>query len=106
MRSTRGLSRGLRTRAGSTAKPRAWAYSRKASLSRGRSRRRRSTMAFMLSGITTENTPPKNSHAASNPAITSAKRLAVGRPDEHVPRVHRGEDQPVHHPPTAITRRR
>jgi hypothetical protein len=28
-------------------------------------------MAFMLSGITTANTPPKNIHAASSPAITS-----------------------------------
>ncbi|MEV6341606.1 hypothetical protein AB0M12_43680 [Nocardia vinacea] len=30
-----------------------------------------STMAFMLSGMATANTPPKNIHAASNPAITS-----------------------------------
>jgi len=30
------------------------------------------TMVFMLSGITTANTPPKNAHAASNPAITAS----------------------------------
>ena len=72
MRSTRGLSRGLRMRVGSTANPRAWAYSRKASLSFGSVASALSTMAFMLSGITTANTPPKNAQAASNPAITSA----------------------------------
>ena len=103
MRSTRGLSRGLRTRAGSTAKPRAWAYSRKASLSFGLGRvgacRRWPSCCPGSPPRTPRRRTPRR---ASNPAITSAKRLPVGGPDEHVPRIHRGEDQPVHHPPPTI----
>ena len=70
-RSTRGLSCGERTRAGSITNPRAWAYSTNAWFNRGSSASARSTIAFRLSGITVANTPPKNAHAASNPAITS-----------------------------------
>lgn len=40
-------------------------------LNRGSSASAPSTMAFMLSGITVANTPPKNRQAASNPAMTS-----------------------------------
>jgi hypothetical protein len=46
-------------RVGFAANPRAWAYSRNASLSFGSIASALSTMAFMLSGITTANTPPK-----------------------------------------------
>ena len=63
-----------RTRAGSTTKPRAWAYSRN-TLSCCSIASARSTIAFILSGMTTANTPPKNAHAASNPAIASARVL-------------------------------
>ncbi len=56
-RSTRGLSWGERTRAGSTTNPRDWAYSTKAWFSRGSVASARSTTAFMLSGITVANTP-------------------------------------------------
>ena len=56
-RSTRGLSWGERTRAGSTTNPRDWAYSTKAWLSRGSVASARSTMAFRLSGIAVANTP-------------------------------------------------
>ena len=73
IRSTRGLSAGWRTRAGSTTNPRAWAYSANARFSRGSSGCARSTIAAMLSGMTTLKTPPKNAHAASNPAITAAR---------------------------------
>jgi hypothetical protein len=65
------LSWGRRTRAGSTRKPRAWAYSTNAWLSRGSVGLALSTTLPMLSGITVVNTPPKNRHAASKPAITS-----------------------------------
>jgi len=72
-RSTLGLSCGERTRAGSTTNPRAWAYSTKAWFNRGSNESAPSTMVFMLSGITVAKTPPKNPHAASNPAITSSR---------------------------------
>jgi len=65
------LSFGDRTRAGSITKPRDWAYSKKAALKRGATASAVSTMASMLSGMTTANTP-KNAHAASKPAITAA----------------------------------
>ncbi|WP_308206118.1 hypothetical protein [Mycobacterium shinjukuense] len=42
-------------------------------------------------------TPPKNRHAASHPAMF-ASSLGKRQPHEHVPRVHRGEDQRVRHP--------
>ncbi len=66
------LSCGRRTRAGSTTKPRAWAYSTKAWLSRGSRAPAPSTMALRLSGITVANTPVKNRHAASKPSITAS----------------------------------
>ena len=56
----------------STRKPRSWAYSTKASLSRGSVGLALSTMAAMLSGITTAKIPPKNAQAASKPSMTSA----------------------------------
>jgi hypothetical protein len=58
IRSTRGLSCGERTRAGSTTNPRDWAYSTNAWFSRGSVASALSTIAFMLSGITVANTPP------------------------------------------------
>ena len=66
------LSVGLRTRAGSIRNPRAWAYSTKAWLNRGSSRSACSTMAEVLSGMTTAKTPWKKAHAASKPAITAS----------------------------------
>ena len=73
MRSTRGLSRGCRTRAGSTTKPRAWAYSRKPSVKRGATGSATATMALQLSGMTTRKTPPKKAQASSNPSITASR---------------------------------
>ena len=72
LRSTRGLSLGWRTRAGSTTNPRVCAYSTKAWFNRGSSASASSTIASVLSGISTRNTPPKNAHAASQPAITAS----------------------------------
>ena len=71
-RSTLGLSCGERTLAGSILNPRAWAYSTKAWLKRGSSGSAPSTTAERLSGISVPNTPPKNAHAASQPAITAS----------------------------------
>ena len=71
VRSTRGLSCGRRTRAGSTRNPLAWAYSTNAWFNRGSSGSASSTTADRLSGITVAKTPPKNAHAASNPSITA-----------------------------------
>ena len=68
-RSTRALSRGLRTRAVSMWKPRDCAYSRKAGVMRGASGSAICTMVLVLSGMSTRKTPPKNSHAASQAAI-------------------------------------
>ncbi len=53
-------------------KPRAWAYSTKASVNRGAVASALATTGDKLSGIITWNTPPKNVHAASQPAITSS----------------------------------
>jgi hypothetical protein len=72
IRSTRGLSCGERTRAGSITNPRDCAYSTNAWFSRGWVESALSTIAFMLSGITVANTPSKNAHAASQPATTSS----------------------------------
>ncbi len=72
VRSTRSLSVGARTRAESITNPRVWAYSTNAWLSQGSIPAACSTIVFMLSGITTAS-PPKNIHAASNPAITSSR---------------------------------
>jgi hypothetical protein len=72
-RSTRGLSCGDRILAGSIRKPRSWAYSANARFSRGSVGCARSTTGDMLSGIMILKTPPKNAHAASDPAITAGK---------------------------------
>jgi hypothetical protein len=69
---TNALSQGRRTRAGSIRNPRAWAYSTNAWLKRGSVASASSTTVAMLSGMTTANTPPKNAHAASKPAITAS----------------------------------
>jgi len=68
-RSTRALSRGLRTRAVSMWSPRDWAYSRNAAVIRGASGSAVCTMLLVLSTTSTLKTPPKNSHAASHAAI-------------------------------------
>jgi hypothetical protein len=68
-RSTRALSLGLRTRVGSTWKPRACAYSRKATLMTGSRGSACCTMALVLSGNSTRKMPPKNSHAASHASL-------------------------------------
>src|SRR3954468_353001 len=70
IRSTRGLSVGVATRAGSITNPRDWAYSTNASLNRGPSGAALVTTGVRLSGTNTLNTPSKNRHAASHPAIT------------------------------------
>ena len=72
MRSTRGLSFGWRTLVASTRKPRSWAYSTKAALSLGLVGFALSTIAAMLSGITTAKIPPKKDQAASKPQMMSA----------------------------------
>ena len=96
-RSTRGLSVGVRTRAGSVTKPRAWAYSMKARFSRGLRGSAASTIADMLSGMTTAKTPPKNDRglAAGDHCFGG---LAQAQPHEAVPAVDGGEDQRPHHP--------
>ncbi len=69
---TRGLSCGEATLAGSTARPRACAYSSHSRFHRGSSRSALVTTGVRLSLTSTGNTPPKNAHAASQPAITAA----------------------------------
>ena len=73
IRSTRGLSCGDRTLAGSIRNPRSWAYSANAALIRGSVGCARSTIADMLSGMMILKMPPKNAHAASHPAITAGR---------------------------------
>jgi hypothetical protein len=70
--STLPLSCGERTLAGSAVIPRAWAYSSHSRFHRGSSRSAPSTTGFRLSGMRTGKTPPKNSQAASQPAITAS----------------------------------
>jgi hypothetical protein len=62
-----------RTLAGSIRKPRSSAYSANARPIRGSSASARSTTGAMLSGIKILKTPPKNAHAASQPAIGAAR---------------------------------
>jgi len=50
-------------------KPRSWAYSTKARLRRGSRESAASTMAAMLSGMTTAKIPEKNLQAASQAAM-------------------------------------
>ncbi len=69
---TNALSVGVATRAASIPNPLDCAYSKNTSLKRGAVFSAFTTIDFMLSGITTGNTPPKNNHAASNPAMTSS----------------------------------
>jgi hypothetical protein len=67
-----GLARrygGERLLVGSMWKPRLWAYSRKARFSLGASGSAWSTIALVLSGMITLNTPPKNSQAASQASM-------------------------------------
>jgi hypothetical protein len=56
------------------------------------------TIDFMLSGMTTGNTPPKYPHAASNPRITSSVVWENVGPHEEVAAEARGEDEPLAHP--------
>ena len=70
--STLPLSCGERTLAGSTTRPRACAYSSHSRFHRGSSRSALSTTGLRLSATRTVNMPPKNAHAASQPAITAA----------------------------------
>ncbi|MFT3852035.1 MAG: hypothetical protein QM733_04755 [Ilumatobacteraceae bacterium] len=70
IRSTRGLSVGVRTRAGSITNPHDWAYSTNASSNLDSNGSAFETTGVRLSGTNTLNTPPKNRHAASHPAIT------------------------------------
>jgi len=72
-RSTRPLSCGARTLAGSIRNPRDWAYSTNATFNTGSSASAFVTTVAMLSGTSTLNTPPKNVHAASHPSITVAR---------------------------------
>ena len=85
VRSTRGLSCGRRTRAGSIRNPLAWAYSTNAWLNRGSSGSASSTTADRLSGITVAKIPPKNAQAASNPSITASVVWWKRQPHEAVP---------------------
>jgi hypothetical protein len=66
------LSHGFRTLAASMANPRDWEYSKNASVNRGSVASASTTIGDMLSGITTLKTPPKNTHAASNPAMVAS----------------------------------
>ena len=56
-----------------------------------------STIALILSGITTWNTPPKNAHAASNPAMTDGRSWRKTEMHKAVPAIDSGEDQGMHH---------
>ena len=56
------------------------------------------TIDFMLSGMTTGKTPPKNPHAASKPLDHLFGGLGEGRPDELVAAEARREDEPVADP--------
>ena len=98
IRSTRGLSAGRRTRAGSTTNPRSWAYSANARFSRGSSGWARSTIAAMLSGMTTLKIAAEERPRRLEPGDHRGQVLAEGQPHEHVPGIDRGEDQGVHHP--------
>ena len=82
-------------------KPRDWAYSTNPSLKRGSTSSASTTIAFTQSGITTRNTPPKNTQAASNPAITSTRRCLKVSHTKQWRRVAGGEDQRPQHPPPA-----
>ena len=66
------LSHGWATRAGSVTNPRAWAYSNQPTLNCGLSESALGTTGVILSGISTLNTPPKNRHAASQPAMIAS----------------------------------
>jgi hypothetical protein len=52
-------------------------------------------IVFILSGMITVKTPLKNAHRGLEPGDHLAPGLAVGRVEEHLPRVDRGEDQAV-----------
>ena len=69
--STRPLSCGEATLAGSQARPRACAYSSHSRFQPGSSRSALVTTGLRLSGTRTLNMPPKKLHADSQPAITA-----------------------------------
>ena len=58
------------------AKPRACAYSNQPTVNRGFTTSAWATIGFMLSGTRTLNTPPKNRHAASQPATIASNVVA------------------------------
>ncbi len=70
--STRPLSCGERTLAGSVWNPRAWEYSSQLRFHTGFTASALVTTGFRLSGTMILKTPPKNAHASSQPAITSS----------------------------------
>ncbi len=71
-RSTRALSRGRATRAGSTKMPRAWTYSPKTSLSRGQVGSAPTIIVVGLSGTSVLGIAPKKRQAASSPSMMAA----------------------------------
>ena len=89
VRSTLGLSVGVRTRAGSTRKPLAWAYSTNAWFKRGSMGSALVTTVPMLSGITTLNTPAEKGPGRLEPLDHRLDRLGEAEPHETVPGVTR-----------------
>lgn len=87
-RSTLGLSCGLRIRAGSTTNPRGLGIL---------------TERVIQPGIGREHTVEEPPHGPE-PGDHLTQRLPVGRINEHVPRVHRSEDQLLHHPTPPVSR--
>ena len=98
VRSTRGLSCGRRTRAGSMWNPRAWAYSTNAWFNRGCQR----------VGVVDDRRQVVGDHRGEHAAEERPRRfepvdhvlggLTERQPHEAVPRVAGGEDQRLHHP--------
>ncbi len=80
-----GLVGGRRTRAGSITKPRSWAYSAKARLSRGSSGWARSTTAAMLSGIDDLEDPAEERPRRLEPGDDRRQVLAEAQPHKAVP---------------------
>jgi hypothetical protein len=83
--------------------PQCWAYSSQPRVNRGLSASASATTADMLSGMSTRNTPPKRPRCLT-PGDQRVQGLGEGQRHEHVPQVHRGEDQRVDDP--AAARRR
>ena len=99
VRSTRGLSCGRRTRAGSTWKPRLWAYSTNAWFNRGANGSASSTTADRLSGITVREHATEEPPRRFEPVDHVLGGLTERQPHEAMPRVAGREDQRLHHPP-------